>query len=762
MSNIEELVKDILLNEISNDLAKRIAKALEINEHLTSTYELSVNVEDILSTDRNADPSNSGFYVKLEGTRSGVSFFYNNNLEFSRKPNSKSVRVVKRYNNIRGFEESFWFRWAEKWLKNDLVEKIVKKSDGYYVTSEDGKKNLGGPYDKEGAEKRLQQVHYFKNKGKKVNEEDTPKQKAVNRRSKRDIAKLARDKGFEGLIDARDLSIHHIDSDSRDINGLKDNSYKNLWFIKGGKNWKDRELIHKIIHFMDRNDVSYDDLLDNLEDFKLYQYDEETGNFKERTLSMFRETVKVNESKVIDISKLKPFKTIKAGNGTFWKFYKKDGKTYDDRGLEVSAEEIKNLKLDETIEKFVKIDDDELLKMADTLYDNGIITKNQLLFGSLTDKDIRKLYRKWFKENGKMRHKPKEESLKEDYGRNIKLYDYDIDTVNHKITDNNTMEVYDYEYDGDYVYATSVDNPDNYGILVLSNSDDMESLTEAKSAKKFIYTLGSRFVAHQLNDVTSEFKREFDASKKYRDIVNNPNFKHGSIGCKHKSYKAAVNQWVKDVEPTEFMVLTQRESPSWKDDVIDVYYRKDTVTESLTEDKSYFPWGFGEDDSFFTREELDEFTAELQDIAPSDVAVYKAFIDSNNVLEVDWSYQDFEETSSMKIDMRKIKTPSDLIKRYLPSFKFLIDSRVNAIEMGIDESLDNKKSINESSLVKDNIELDDGILEWGWEKPNSYYVEKNYWVDKDNSLARVDFKRYYSSPEAARRAFNRYKKQFGE
>lgn len=67
MSNIEDLVKDILLNEISNDLAKKIAKALEINEHLTSTYELSVNVEDILSTDRNADPSNSGFYVKLEG-----------------------------------------------------------------------------------------------------------------------------------------------------------------------------------------------------------------------------------------------------------------------------------------------------------------------------------------------------------------------------------------------------------------------------------------------------------------------------------------------------------------------------------------------------------------------------------------------------------------------------------------------------------------------------------------------------------------------
>ena len=297
MGNIESMTKDILMEELTPDLVKKIAKALDRNKALTSTYALTVSVEDLLSTNRNSSPSESGFYFILEGTRSGVSFFYNNNLEFSRKPNSKSVRVVKRYNNLRGFEESFWLKWAEKWLKNDLVEKIVKKSDGYYVTSEDGEKNLGGPYDTEDkAKKRLQQVHYFKNKDKKVNEEDTPKQKTLNRKSKRDIKKLAIDKGFDGLIDVKDLSIHHIDSDSRDINGLKDNSYKNLWFIKGGKNWKDRELVHKVIHFMDRNNVSYDDLLDNLEDFKLYQYDEETGNFRERTLSMFREEVKVNES----------------------------------------------------------------------------------------------------------------------------------------------------------------------------------------------------------------------------------------------------------------------------------------------------------------------------------------------------------------------------------------------------------------------------------------------------------------------------------
>lgn len=43
---------------------------------------------------------------------------------------------------------------------------IVKRKGGYYVVSENGK-NLGGPYpSKEAARKRLNQVEYFKHKGK--------------------------------------------------------------------------------------------------------------------------------------------------------------------------------------------------------------------------------------------------------------------------------------------------------------------------------------------------------------------------------------------------------------------------------------------------------------------------------------------------------------------------------------------------------------------------------------------------------------------
>lgn len=48
---------------------------------------------------------------------------------------------------------------------------IVKEGSKWHVKSEDGSKNLGGPYDsKEEAERRLAEVEYFKNKPKQLGE----------------------------------------------------------------------------------------------------------------------------------------------------------------------------------------------------------------------------------------------------------------------------------------------------------------------------------------------------------------------------------------------------------------------------------------------------------------------------------------------------------------------------------------------------------------------------------------------------------------
>lgn len=121
------------------------------------------------------------------------------------------------------------------------------------------------------------------------------KQKYQNKKLKKNIVKIAKECGFNGIIDTKELSMHHL-SDVYE-NGLKDNSYKNIWFIKS-KDWKDRELLHKLLHYMDRNEVSYQELLDKLEEIKLYQYDDVNNRFVEKTLSTFRESL--TESKQDD------------------------------------------------------------------------------------------------------------------------------------------------------------------------------------------------------------------------------------------------------------------------------------------------------------------------------------------------------------------------------------------------------------------------------------------------------------------------------
>lgn len=144
----------------------------------------------------------------------------------------------------------------------------------------------------------------------------------------------------------------------------------------------------------------------------------------------------------------------------------------------------------------------------------------------------------------------------------------------------NTIKIIDFDTPEDVIEFAKKQYGDRLVLESKKLTKKGKKLKEARSSKKLIYTIGDRFVAHQLDGVTSPFNREFDAAKKYRDISNDPNFKHGSIGCKGKSYKTGVNQWVKTVEPTEFMVWTKKENPSWKDDVLDVYYRKETVNES--------------------------------------------------------------------------------------------------------------------------------------------------------------------------------------
>ncbi len=107
---IADMVHGFLTDDeiMTSKLKQQIAKACERNMYLTSCYKLQVSeVQDI----HGSDAKTSGFYIILEGTRSGVKFFVNNDLEITRKPNKNKCRVAHTYSlyNDNTFHEGFWF-----------------------------------------------------------------------------------------------------------------------------------------------------------------------------------------------------------------------------------------------------------------------------------------------------------------------------------------------------------------------------------------------------------------------------------------------------------------------------------------------------------------------------------------------------------------------------------------------------------------------------------------------------------------------------
>lgn len=78
---------------------------------------------------------------------------------------------------------------------------------------------------------------------------------------------------------------------------------------------------------------------------------------------------------------------------------------------------------------------------------------------------------------------------------------------------------------------------------------------------------------------------------------------------------------------------------------------------------------FGCGDSFWTRDDLDEFLSELEDtpeIKQKKITIKGIFMERDNELQVDVESADgCSWTVIQKIDMRKIKTPHDLITKYL-------------------------------------------------------------------------------------------------
>lgn len=453
MNTISSMVSDILMNEITFELAQKIRRALNINKHLTSTYALEVSVDDMYSNSREADPSTAGFYIKLEGTRSGVNFFYNNNLEIARKPSPSKAHVEHTYTRLKGFEESFWYKWADKWVDTTLDEALPQTSSNTrkptvneYVKSKWGDYLYSVP------------VHgpsYI-----------TPDGEFIN------IAEIFDDMGEEF---PEDFPCHGALQSIMVKDGVAEVSGR---FDDGSPALRDAGYIRV-------NDI------------------EEENNF-------------------IELSPKRP-----------------------------------------TTKQYIALE-----SWLDNNYNNTRYRKVAICtpkFGDCHEYSYR-------------------DYITDDIIKRIKRY----------YTTGNLIEKIIKKSDGYYV--TSEDGKKNLG---------------------------------------GPYDNEDKAKERLQQV----------------------------------------------------HYFKDKKNKDHLKMKEAFPWD--EEDSFFTREDIDEFTSELQDNMPEEVVIGRGFVEPDNMLEVDWSYEGYEETSKIKIDMRKIKLPSDLIKRFLKPVKEMIDNRVKEIdeENAVGESL---------------------------------------------------------------------------
>ena len=111
-----------------------------------------------------------------------------------------------------------------------------------------------------------------------------------------------------------------------------------------------------------------------------------------------------------------------------------------------------------------------------------------------------------------------------------------------------------------------------------------------------------------------------------------------------------------------------------------------------------------DDDQFFTRDDLSEYVEEpLEDIIKlhwKDFNLRRAYIEPGNILEVDWEYKDYEDTSKVKIDMRSIRKPVDLCKYGMKIMHIILD-KIKEIDPELGESLteaNNDTTISMSDL----------------------------------------------------------------
>ena len=148
------------------------------------------------------------------------------------------------------------------------------------------------------------------------------------------------------------------------------------------------------------------------------------------------------------------------------------------------------------------------------------------------------------------------------------------------------------------------------------------------------------------------------------DIYSEHSTLKDAIASARKAQQSFTNVKIKDLS----------DGSSWSD----IDNAEQDLNDGLYEGKHYSGAFDISDTAYFTRDDLDEFSnnvvEKLSDATHADIIVdvVDCYFDEDiNELELTLSYNEYEHTHKEKIDMRKIKTPKDLIKAY--SHKFVND-----------------------------------------------------------------------------------------
>ena len=244
-----------------------------------------------------------------------------------------------------------------------------------------------------------------------------------------------------------------------------------------------------------------------------------------------------------------------------------------------------------------------------------------------------------------------------------------------------------------------------------------ESYTSIVSEfKEFLNNKNAQYIASEIDETKDGMQI----------VIYNGDWKHEHLYMKHLLDEFFTNKGInisitseeigesdQDTFSARYDITFNVKSPEYSADGSiwsDTDSTEQDLNDGLYEGKHYGGAFDINDTAYFTQDDLDEFSNEvieqLSNATHADIIadVVDCYFDEDiNELELTLSYNEYEHTHKEKIDMRKIKTPKDLIKAY--SYKFVNDflwcftADTNHNEM-IKESNDKSKEDIERKLIQ--------------------------------------------------------------